>query len=162
MRLTTPADERSIRAVASSVEKKVLIVEDERDLRVALASRLRDKGLTVDEADGGRSAIERMGAEHYAVILVDLLMPQPDGFAVLDAIASGALKKPSVVLVTTAADPSLLERLDPDRIHGVVRKPFDPEELADLVNACAEIRSRTNVEMIAVAMMSTAALFDLL
>ena len=100
--------------------------------------------------------------EHYAVILVNLLMPQSDGFAVLDAIASGALKRPSVVLVTTDADPLLLERLDPDRIHGVVRKPFDAEELADLVSACAEIRPRTNVEMIAVAMMSTAALFDLL
>lgn len=104
--------------------------------------------------------MELLAAQRYAVILVDLLMAPPDGFALLDAISSGQLKKPSVVLVTTGADTSLLARLDPDRIHGVVRKPFDTEELADLVNACAEIRTRPNVEMIAVAMISTAALFD--
>lgn len=148
--------------MAGGAEKKILVVEDERDLRVELAARLRDRGLLVDEAEGGRAAMDLMAAEHYAVILVDLLMPQPDGFAVLEAVAAGSLKKPTVVLVTTGADPSVLERLDPDRIHGVVRKPFDPGELADLVSACAEIRSRSNVEMIAVAMMSTAALFDLL
>lgn len=148
--------------MAGGAEKKVLIVEDERDLRVALAARLRDRGLVVDEAEGGRVAMELLAAQHYTVILVDLLMPQPDGFALLEALSSGALKKPTVVLVTTGADSSVLERLDPDRIHGVVRKPFDTDELADLVNACAEIRTRTNVEMIAVAVMSTAALLDLL
>lgn len=148
--------------MAGGAEKKILVVEDERDVRIELAARLRDRGLLVDEAEGGRAAMDLMAAEHYAVILVDLLMPQPDGFALLEALSSGQLKKPSVVLVTTGADPSVLERLDPDRIHGVVRKPFDADELADLVNACAEIRSRTNVEMIAVAMMSTAAIFDLL
>lgn len=148
--------------MADGAEKRILIVEDEQDVRVGLAERLRARGLVVDEAEGGRTAMDLMGAEHYAVILVDLLMPQPDGFALLEALSSGQLKKPSVVLVTTGADLSVLERLDPDRIHGVVRKPFDTEELADLVNACAEIRSRTNVKMIAVAVMSTAALLDLL
>ena len=146
--------------MAGGSEKRVLVVEDERDLRVALASRLRDRGLVVDEAAGGRAAMDLMGAEHYAVVLVDLLMPQPDGFALLDAVSGGSLKKPSVVLVTTGADQSALERLDPDRIHGVVRKPFDLDELADLVNACADIRTRTNVENLAMAVMSTAALFD--
>lgn len=146
--------------MAGGAEKKILVVEDDWDVRIELAARLRDRGLLVDEAEGGRAAMDLMAAEHYAVILVDLLMPPPDGFAVLEALSAGMLKKPSVVIVTTAADPSALERLDPDRIHGVVRKPFDPDELADLVTACAEIRSRMNVEMIAVVMMSTAALFD--
>ncbi len=159
--MTTAAADPTIRAVVAG-EKKVLVVEDERDLRLALASRLRDRGLIVDEAGGGQAAMDLMAVEHYAVILVDLLMPQPDGFALLEALSSGQLKKPSVVLVTTGADPTVLDRLDPDRIHGVVRKPFDADELADLVNACAEIRSRSNVEMMALAMMSTAALFDLL
>lgn len=129
--------------MGGSAEKKVLIVEDERDLRAAVASRLREKGLIVDEAEGGRVAMELLGADHYEVILVDLTMPEPYGFAILDALSSGDLKKPSVVIVTTGADSSVLERLDPDLIHGVVRKPFDPDELADLVNACAEIRARS-------------------
>ena len=121
-----------------------------------LASQLRGKGLAVDEADGGRPAIDLLGANHYAVILVDLVMPQPDGFAVLDSLASGSVKKPTVVLVTTGAESEVLDRLDPDRIHGVVKKPFDTAELADLVVACSEIRSRSGLEMMAVAVLSTA------
>lgn len=143
MRLTTSADEPSIPAV-SGTEKKVLIVEDEHDLRAAVALRLREKGLVVDEAEGGRIAMDLLGADHYEVILVDLTMPEPDGFAILDALSSGSLKKPSVVIVTTGTEPTALERLDPARIHGVVRKPFDPDELADLVTACAEIRARAS------------------
>jgi|SRR5687767_1458697 len=119
-----------------------------------LASHLRDKGLTVDEADGGRLAMDLLEANNYAVVLVDLVMAQPDGFAVLDALTTGSVKKPTVVLVTTGAEPEVLDRLDPDRIHGVVKKPFDTEELADLVVACSEIRSRSGLGMMAVAMLS--------
>ena len=110
-----------------------------------LASHLRDKGLAVDEAEGGRPAMDLLGENHYAVVLVDLVMPQPDGFAVIDALSSGSIRKPTVVLVTTGAETAVLDRLDPERIHGVVKKPFDTEELADLVLACSEIRSRSPV-----------------
>jgi DNA-binding response OmpR family regulator len=160
--LTTAADLPSIRAVAGGAEKKILVVEDERDLRVALALRLRERGLVVDEAEGGRVAMERLGAEQYDVIVLDLVMPPPDGFAILDALSAGSLKKPAVVLVMTGADPAVFQRLDPDRIHGVVRKPFDPDELAALVNACADIRPRPGIEIMAMAVISTAALFELL
>ncbi|MGZ8867118.1 MAG: response regulator [Thermoanaerobaculia bacterium] len=134
--------------MAGASEKRVLVVEDEGDLRASLASRLREKGLSVDEAEGGRQAMHLLAAQTYTVILVDLVMPQPDGFAVLDAISAGTLKVPSVVLVTAGEEPAVLERLDPDRIHGVVRKPFDAEELADLVLACAEIRSRSSLGVV--------------
>jgi CheY-like chemotaxis protein len=160
--LTTPGTERSIHPVGGASEKRILVVEDEDDLRESLASRLRQKGLSVDEADGGRQAMNLLAAQHYSVILVDLVMPQPDGFAVLDAIGAGTIKAPSVVLVTAGEESAVLDRLDADRIHGVVRKPFDAEELADLVLACSEIRSRTNFGVMAVAMMSTAALLELL
>ena len=131
-------------------------MEDDAVLRTMLASQLREKGLAVDEADGGGVAMDLLGANSYAVILVDLVMQQPDGFAVLDALSSGSVKKPTVVLVTTGAEPEVLDRLDPDRIHGVVKKPFDAGELADLVVACSEIRSRSTFGMMAVAVMASA------
>jgi hypothetical protein len=53
--------------------------------------------------------------------------------------------------VLTGADRTIVERLDPQRIHGVVRKPFDPEELASVVVACAEIRGRSTFETMAIA-----------
>jgi len=70
---------------------------------------------------------------------------------VLDEFGS-AISTP-VVLVITGADRSLIKQLDPQRIHGVVRKPFDSEDLADVVVACAEIRSRRPFEAMAISAM---------
>jgi hypothetical protein len=58
-----------------------------------------------------------------------------------------------VVLVLTAADQGLIDRLDPNLIHGLIRKPFDPEEVADVIAACAEIRGRSTFETMALAAM---------
>lgn len=140
--------------------KRILIVEDDREVREMLAAVLRQRGLVVDEAHGGQQAIDLCAEHTYAVILLDLLMPQPDGFAVLDSLDGRCAG--SVVLVLTGADRSVVERLDAQRIHGVVRKPFDPDELASLVVACSEIRSRGSFGMMAVAMISGARFFELL
>jgi DNA-binding NarL/FixJ family response regulator len=89
----------------------------------------------------------------YAVVLIDLMMPEVDGFALLDQIAGGDVVSPPVVLVITAADRATLDRLDAQRIHGIIRKPFDPEEIARLVVACAEIKSRGPFGAMALATM---------
>jgi len=107
--------------------------------------------LEVDEAADGAEALDLLRQNSYAVVLLDLLMPNVDGFAVLDEFGS-AISTP-VVLVITGADRSLIKQLDPQRIHGVVRKPFDSEDLADVVVACAEIRSRRPFEAMAISAM---------
>jgi CheY-like chemotaxis protein len=118
--------------------KRVLIVDDDAVIRELLGTMLRQRDLTVDEAADGREALDLLKENIYSVVLLDLLMPNVDGFGVLDGLTSTA-----VVLVITGADRALLKRLDPKKIHGVVRKPFDAEELANLVVACADIRSRS-------------------
>ena len=121
---------------------------------------LRQRGLLVDAAGGGREAIDLLTENMYSVILLDLLMPQPDGFAVLDTLGSGSVQTPPVVLVLSGADRAITDQLDSQRIHGIVRKPFDQEELASLVVACAEIRSRGSFGMMAVAVISGARFLD--
>jgi DNA-binding response OmpR family regulator len=148
--------------MTADLHRRVLVVEDDSSVSGLLNSVLRQRGLTVDVADGGAEAIAHLSENSYAVILLDLLMPQPDGFAVLQAIKNGTVQAPPVVLVITGADRSLVEKLDPRSIHGVVRKPFDAEELASLVVACSEIRSKGSMGMMAVAMISSARLFDFL
>jgi len=94
-----------------------------------------------------------MREHQYTVIILDILMPVMDGFAVLDAM-SGMEGTPPVVLVLTGADRLTIDRLDAQRIHGIVRKPFDPEELGSLIAACAEIRGRSPFEAMAMAMIA--------
>jgi CheY-like chemotaxis protein len=134
-------------------QKRVLVVDDDPVIRQLLGWVLQRHSLTVDEAGDGREAIALVKEHQYAVIVLDLMMPVLDGFGVLDALAGPEIAAPPVVLVITGADRREIDGLDPQRIHGIVRKPFDPEDLASLVVACAEIRSRNAFGTMAIATM---------
>jgi CheY-like chemotaxis protein len=134
-----------------SVAKRVLVVDDDASIRELLTSVLGRRDLIVDEAADGAEALDLLRQNTYSVVLLDLLMPNVDGFGVLDEIGS-AISTP-VVLVITGADRAMVKELDPQRIHGVVRKPFDAEDLANLVVACAEIKSRGAFETMAISAM---------
>jgi CheY-like chemotaxis protein len=131
--------------------KRVLVVDDDPSLRLLLASLLSQRGLEVSTASDGHQAMDLMRGQRFAVVILDLLMPGTDGFQVLDELKRSDGSFTPVVLVLTGADRTIVERLDPQRIHGVVRKPFDPEELASVVVACAEIRGRSTFETMAIA-----------
>ena len=131
--------------------KLVLIVDDDEEIRGLLHAVLTRHGLAVDAAADGSSALELISQKSYSVVLLDLMMPV-DGFSVLDTLNRPGVSAP-VVLVVTGAERSTVDRLDPNRVHGIVRKPFDPEELAALVVACADIRSRNAFGTMAIATM---------
>jgi CheY-like chemotaxis protein len=124
--------------------RRVLVVDDDPDVRTMVVTALRQRFLHVDEAADGRQAINLLGQNRYAVILLDLLMPDVDGFTVIEAIDQKAY--PPIILVVTGADRRVVDRLDPRRAHGIVKKPFDPYEVADVVSACADIRGLDPVE----------------
>jgi len=124
-------------------QKRILVVDDDAEIRDLLTAVLQKHDLMVDSAGDGAAAYDLLREFHYAVVLIDPVMPGLDGFALLDLIAGGEVISPPVVLVITAADRAAIDRLDAQRIHGIVRKPFDPYEIARLVVACAEIKSRS-------------------
>ena len=137
--------------MSAEQQKRVLVVDDDPVIRRQLVWTLQRHSLTVDEAGDGVEALALIKENQYAVILLDLLMPMLDGFGVLKTLDGPSLSSPPVVLVITGADRRAIDHLDPQRIHGIVRKPFDPEELASLVVACAEIRSRNAFGTMAIA-----------
>src|SRR3712207_5108992 len=130
--------------------RQVLIVDDDPTVRGILATALRQRSLLIDEAEDGAEAIRLLRENSYSVVLLDIMMPGVNGFDVLSAIDSSPAHAP-VVLVVSGAERSVLERLDTRRIHGVVKKPFDPQEVASVVAACAEIRGRSPFETMAYA-----------
>jgi CheY-like chemotaxis protein len=132
-------------------QKRVLVVDDDPVIRHLLVWTLKGHALTVDEAGDGLAALALIKEHQYSVIVLDLLMPMLDGFGVLKALDGPSMTTPPVVLVITGADRRDVDHLDPQRIHGIVRKPFDPDELATLVVACAEVRSRNTFGTMAIA-----------
>ena len=133
--------------------KRVLVVDDDPEIRNMLLRAIAQQQLEVDAAGDGQAALDLLSQHRYAVIVLDLLMPVLDGFRFLDILGTRELRAQPVVLVITGADRSRIGHLDPQRIHGIVRKPFDAEDFARLVAACAEIRSSAAFGTMAIATM---------
>jgi DNA-binding response OmpR family regulator len=121
----------NMRTHAESMAPRVLIVEDEADIRSLLAAALRRAGLEVDAAEDGRQGLQMCEAFEYAMIILDLMMPVLDGFEFLDAFGKATPKPRSVILVVTAFDDRMIDRLT--GVHGVVKKPFDLERFVAIV-----------------------------
>lgn len=115
---------------------RVLIVEDNADLRHLYAIALNKRGFQVKLAANGKEAVERFESEQPDVILLDWLMPIMDGGELLARLGGGgdALAVPIIVISGKPSPPR--EDLDP-RIQAWLTKPVS---LDDLV---AEIRART-------------------
>jgi|SRR5580765_4595819 len=118
-------------AADNSTDMRILIVEDELDLQRGLARALRDEGYAVDTADNGADGLFNAEGTDYDAIVLDVMMPQMDGW---DVLARLRKKKKTPVLMLTARDQTR------DRVKGLdtgaddyVVKPFDlPEVLARL------------------------------
>ena len=117
--------------------QRVLVVDDEPAIRALVAKIIDRAGLSVDTAANGQEAIEKLDHHSYAVLVVDLMMPQVDGYAVIDHLRDRGAQKPAIIVIT-AGDAAAIRRLDGAMVHSVVRKPFDIEVLSDLVMAAAK------------------------
>lgn len=143
--------------------RRVLVVDDDAEVRSILRTALTHRTLDVHEAAGGAEALELLRDNRYAVVLLDIMMPEVDGYAVLDALHTTHSGQDPVVLVVSGADRAAFAKLDARKIHGVVRKPFEPLEVAALVQSCAEIRGRAKYDaMLLATMMSGAPILGLL
>ena len=70
---------------ASESRERILVVDDNEMNRDMLSRRLQRKGYHVDTAIGGREALEALAAESYDLVLLDIMMPDVDGFQVLES-----------------------------------------------------------------------------
>ena len=116
---------------------RVLVVDDEPAIRALVAKIVERAGFSVDVAADGQEAVDKIGHADYAVIVLDLMMPAMSGYEFVEFLQKRGGKRPSVIVITAAAEASLTRQLDPSIVHSIVRKPFDINVLADLVTAAA-------------------------
>ncbi|HUO84630.1 MAG TPA: response regulator [Thermoanaerobaculia bacterium] len=137
--------------------KKVLLVDDDPEVRSIFRTALAREDLETDEAVNGVAALEMIETHDYALVLLDLLMPAMGGGEVLERLRN--VEPRPIVLVVSGASDVLIDSIDPSLIHGVVRKPFDPIEVAGLVKACVEIRTRRSLDTMCLLSMVASAQF---
>jgi len=111
---------------------RILIVEDDSDVRRLFAIGLNQRGFEVKLASNGADAVERIRTEKPDVILLDWLMPLMDGGQMLDHLGDGAAKIPIIVI---SGEPAPVA-LDP-RVQSWLTKPVTIDELV------TEIEHRT-------------------
>jgi len=119
--LTKPIDrERLVAALAPyRRELPVLVVDDDPDLRTLLRRMLEREGYVVAEADNGRVALTRISERVPGAILLDLMMPEMDGFEFLEELRRDEAGRGIPVIVVTAHD---LSGEDQQRLNGSVER----------------------------------------
>jgi len=109
---------------------RVLVIEDEPDLRLLYATALREAGHEVVEAEDGLDGLKQMSADP-ALVILDLLMPRANGYEFLRRLRSSRRHR-AVPVIVVSATPTGRRSL----IHGADRylaKPFDIDALTNIV-----------------------------
>ena len=111
----------------------VLLVEDDQTTALATRALLEHMGYSVEHVPNGEEMCGALRRRDFDIIMLDLVMPRVDGFAVLDHFGSakpGLLKR---VIVTTAMPEKYLDALDRTAIAGFIRKPLEISQLRALL-----------------------------
>ncbi len=97
---------------AAGTGKKILIVEDEKPLAHALELKLTHEGYDVHVEMTGAAGLKEALTGNYALILLDLIMPEIDGFAVLQGLKDKGVNTPTIVLSNLGQDEDRKRALD--------------------------------------------------
>ena len=116
---------------------KVLIVDDQRSIRLTLSAILESRGCDMTEVEDGYRAIDAAGESSFDLVLMDIKMPGIDGvqtFREIKKISPGSL----VVMMTGYAVQDLVDTAMEEGALSVIYKPFEMEEVFKLVDAISK------------------------
>jgi DNA-binding response OmpR family regulator len=121
------------------VGKRILIVEDDTDLRRFFRTSLTMAGFEVEEASDGIDALHLIENRAPDLVVLDLVLRALDGISVQQELASRAVTRdiPIVIVTGSTIDTRALD------VACVLRKPISPDELVRTVRQCLVSRART-------------------
>jgi len=112
----------------------ILVVDDDRDLVNLVARILEEKGYLVAKAYDGNSALELAKKISPVLILLDILMPNIDGYTICRRVKMDKNTKDIPVIMLTALRGELNKQLAKDMgAEGYITKPFNSEDLLDTI-----------------------------
>jgi DNA-binding NtrC family response regulator len=114
------------------VNKPILIVDDEKNIRLTLLRSLEDLGVETDIAGNGEEALYKLKVKDYSVILLDLHMPGVDGMEVL---RQARKVRPDIRIIIITAYGTVERAVEAMKLGAVefLQKPFLPEEIRERV-----------------------------
>ena len=118
--------------MTSPTAESVLVVEDDDDVREALAALLEANGYRVIEAENGRTALQRLQDATVCLILLDLFMPEMNGWAFREEQVKDA-RLATIPVVVISADSAAAKRVVSPGVVAVMTKPVEFDQLLHVV-----------------------------
>lgn len=127
----------TIATTAPSDAKRILLVEDEGDIRQLYAEVLRDAGYFIIEASDGEQALNKVTSEQWDMLLLDIMLPRVDGVTVLKKVKeSDALKLKPIVLLTNLGSEHIIKECFSIGADGyLIKSEITPDKVVDEVNS---------------------------
>jgi two-component system alkaline phosphatase synthesis response regulator PhoP len=113
---------------------KILIVEDDKDIASGLEEDLTHHGFHVEVVDDGEKALSRGKEGHWDLIILDLMLPQKDGFEVCKELRQEGIKTPIIMLTAKTHEAEKIFGLEIGA-DDYITKPFSPRELRARIHA---------------------------
>jgi DNA-binding response OmpR family regulator len=113
-------------------QKRILIVEDDSDLRRMFRTALSMSGYVVDEAADGLEALRIIEARPPDLVVLDLMLHALDGLSVQQELAGRAITSHIPIVIVTGSD----IEVDALNVSCLMRKPVMPDELIRAVQSC--------------------------
>lgn len=115
--------------------KKILIIDDEKDLVAVVKLRLEASGFLVSEAFSADEGLKKVEAEPPQLILLDILLPDADGYQVCQRLKNNPKTKGIAVIIFTASSlKGLAKKAIEAGAADYVIKPFEAKDLLDKIN----------------------------
>ena len=113
--------------------KKILIVDDELNMRLVLSAMLKKEGFEVSSASNGREALQILQSNKMALVITDLNMQGMDGMDLLTQISSNHPQIPVVMITAHGTIATAVEALKKGAFD-YITKPFDLDDLKNIVS----------------------------
>lgn len=129
-------------------QKRILVVEDNDPNRVMLCRRLEKQGYETVEARDGREAIEFAKSQRFDLVLCDIMMPEVDGYQVLQTLkADEDLKALPIIMISAVDEMASVVRCIEMGAEDYLQKPYDPVLLQARINASLDKRRLRDQEL---------------
>lgn len=116
--------------------RRALIVEDDPAIRKLVEKLLARQKIAIDVAPDGRHAIDKLRTVEYSVVILDLMVPEVNGFEIIEFVKANGIRVP--IAVVSAVSQQALTNLDLDIVKLVIAKPFDVDEFTKAVVALVD------------------------
>lgn len=115
-----------------TITTKILVIDDEKNIRLTLQQTLQAADTTVDTAINGEEGLQKVEATDYDLVLLDLQLPGMDGLEVLQQLRQ---RKPGLPVMLLSAHGTVKTAVDALHSGAVdfLEKPFSPREVRDAV-----------------------------